>query len=95
MGKLILVRCTCTFRNIKLVMIKQPSPVECWSSTLSHGNSDIYELSRLSGHAISNNPLVPAEHYLYYSITEVAYKQWLRHCSDQLGHIVPTIFMSI
>ncbi|KAJ9703527.1 hypothetical protein PVL29_005039 [Vitis rotundifolia] len=70
-------------------------PVECWSSTLSHGNRDIYEFSLLSGHAISNNLFVPAEHFLYYSITEVAYKQWLCNCSHQLGRVVSTIFMSI
>ena len=101
-GKLILERGTCTFWNIKLVM-KQPcwmldrwsSPVQCWSSTLSHGNSDIYERNLLSGHVNNNNLFVPVEHLLNYSITEVAYKQWLRHCSYQLGHIVSTIFMSI
>ena len=100
-GKLILERGTCTFWNIKLVM-KQPcwmldrwsSPVECWSSTLSHGNSDIYECNLLSGHANNDNLFVPAEHLLNYSITKVAYKQWLHHCCYQIGHIVSTI-MSI
>ncbi|KAJ9703534.1 hypothetical protein PVL29_005043 [Vitis rotundifolia] len=86
---------TC-IRALKYKFINEAAgPVECWLSTLSHGDSNIYELGLLSGHAISHNLLVPAEHFLYHSITEVAYKQWLCHCSHQLSHIVPTIFMSI